>query len=67
VTEEKPTDIMLATRVDREVHAKFNTMAEMHRMNISGLLREIVIGFIEGRVTIAPPKDLLFSVTNDKE
>ena len=65
MSEDKDDDMMLATRVDRDVHKQFSDLCQMHRLNISSLLRELVIGFIEGRVTIAPPKDLLYTTTKE--
>lgn len=60
VTESKEAqeNIQLAARVTREQHTAFHAAAEKHGMPASAILRELVIGFVEGRVTLAPPKHL---------
>ena len=58
---------MLATRVPRSLGEAFAERAEAHNMSVSALLRELIIGMVENRVTIIPPKHLsdLYSINKE--
>lgn len=54
----------LAVRVSREVRDAFCRKAEPHGTP-SEVLRELVLAFIEDRITMAPPKRSLFNVPGE--
>ena len=56
----------LFARVDKELKDAFDAFAVQINMTSSGLIRELAIGLLQGRVTIAPPKLYTISTT-DKE
>lgn len=55
----KPKSDALYVRVTPETKAAFSAKAEQYGPDLSAsdVLRELVIGFIEDRVTIIPPHD----------
>ena len=69
MTETKDEDVMIATRVPRSISTAFGECADKHNMSVSALMRELVMGFVENRVSITPPKHLadLYSINFDKE
>ncbi len=70
MTESNENDFaQMGVRVPKEMHAQFFTIADRMGMSASALMRELVVGLIEGRVTIAPPKHLsdLYSMPTTKE
>jgi hypothetical protein len=56
MSETKEEGMMLTTRVPRQKHTAFNEKAAEYGMTASRLMRELVDGMIDGRITIAPPK-----------
>ena len=67
MTESKDEEVVVAARMPRSLGAQFGEIAERHNMSVSALLRELVSGMIENRITIAPPKHVLYSLNSDKE
>ena len=65
--EEPGGDVMVATRVTPEVREQFGDLADKHNMSAAALLRELVNAMVERRLTIAPPKHVLYSMNSDKE
>jgi hypothetical protein len=67
MSDEEKTNVQIAARITTEQHAAFFARAESLRMTASAVMRELVIGFLEGRVTIAPPPHLsdLYNTTKE--
>lgn len=57
MSEPKPLTDTIQIRVSPDTKARFTDAAKHFKMSASDLLRELVTGFIDDRVTIAPPKD----------
>ena len=53
----QPKSEMLFVRVSPEAKMRFTERAARFDMTASELVRELVTGFIEGRVTIVPPEN----------
>lgn len=53
----KPKSKALYARVTDETKQRFAEAAARFDLTPSDVLRELVIGFIEGRVTVMPPTD----------
>ena len=58
MSEPKPKTDTIHIRVSPDTKQQFTEAASHFKMQPSELLRELVIGFVEGRVTIAPPPDM---------
>lgn len=48
-------NVQIAARVPAEAHAEFFAKAEELGMSASAIMRELIIGFTEGRVSIIAP------------
>ena len=57
MNERKPKSDALYVRVTPETKKRFAEVAARYQETPSDVLRELVLGFIEGRVTILPPAD----------
>jgi hypothetical protein len=53
-------ELQLAARVPVSVHRAFSKKAKGHG-GISRVLRELIEAWVDGRTTIAPPKDPFYS------
>lgn len=53
--ERKPKSTVIYHRVTPDTKQAFNEMSAQFGMTPSEVLRELVLGFIEGRVTVSPP------------
>lgn len=60
-------NVQLATRVSKDLHTAFFDRADKHGMPASAILRELITGFVEGRVILSPPKHLseLYNITKE--
>ena len=70
MTESNENDFaQMGVRVPKEMHAQFFVIADRMNMSASALMRELVVGLVEGRVTITPPTHLLnlYSINQPKE
>lgn len=66
----QPKDEMLFARVSSQVKTRFAKVAARLDLTASELVRELVVGFIEGRVTIIPPetkKESLYNVPRSQD
>ncbi len=61
--------VQIGARVPKEMHTSFSECADKCGMSVSALARELFAGFIEGRVTLTPPKHVsdLYSINTSKE
>lgn len=60
--EKKPKSEALYARVTPETKQRFAEVAARFGLTPSDVLRELVVGFIEGRVTVMPPEDVKESI-----
>ena len=63
-----PKSEMVSARVTPEAKIKLVELAAQMDLGASDIVRELVMGFIEGRVTLAPPqKEGLYNVTRTED
>ena len=56
MSEREPKSAALYVRVTPETKLLFEARAAEFKMHSSDLMRELVMAFIEGRVTVSPPE-----------
>lgn len=66
----QPKTEMLHARVSSQVKTRFEEVAARLDLSASELVRELVTGYIEGRVSIIPPetkKESLYNVPRNQD